>query len=237
MKLLWVHMGFYFKNTLRVPGFTIPTLLLPSLIYLFYGRLGQAESAAIPASFAAFAVFGVVFFQFGVSTTLDRFSPWAEFERSLPKPVWVVFGGRIANAMGLSLIAATLVLGCAVVWGGFSPSLPSLLKLYVALLLGAVPFGLLGIALGYWSSAKSALAIANLLYLVLSFLGGLWVPPSAMPESLQQVAQLTPTYHWGMLVWQSVLGYGYPWSSLLWLLGYTLCFYLLAKLGFNRARV
>ncbi len=63
----------------RLPAFVAPTLAFPPLLFLFFGapRADGADTAwAISASFAAFAVLGVLLFQFGVGIADDRDSPW-----------------------------------------------------------------------------------------------------------------------------------------------------------------
>ena len=61
---------------------------------------------------------------------------------------------------------------------------PRWFALAAALVVGALPFALLGIALGYWASPRGALPIANVLYLVLAFLGALWTTPRHLPGSV-----------------------------------------------------
>ena len=63
----------------------------------------------------------------------------------------------------------------------------------LALLVGTVPFAFLGIALGYWAPAEAALPIANLLYLVLAYAGGLWIRPSGLPAAVAAVSPYLPT--------------------------------------------
>ena len=60
-------------------------------------------------------------------------------------------------------------------------------------LAGVVPFAFLGIALGYWAPARGALPIANLLYLVMSYVGGLWILPSRLPAGVEAISGFLPT--------------------------------------------
>ena len=65
----------------RQPGFWIPTVLFPGMLYAFFGA--QVPTVAVPfamASFAIYAVVGVGFFQFGVSVAQDRESPFATWK-------------------------------------------------------------------------------------------------------------------------------------------------------------
>ena len=67
------------------------------------------------------------------------------------------------------------------------------LALAATLLLGAAPFAVLGIALGYWAPARGALPIANLLYLGLAYAGGLWFRARDLPAPVADVSPYLPT--------------------------------------------
>ena len=73
-------------------------------------------------------------------------------------------------------------------------------------MLGALPFALLGIALGYWASPRGALPVANILYLVLAFAGGLWTTPAHLPGAVASVSPLVPTRQFGNVLWGAAEG-------------------------------
>jgi ABC-2 type transport system permease protein len=77
-------------------------------------------------------------------------------------------------------------------------------------------------------------AIANVLYLTLSYAGGLWTPPDALPPGVRAVAALLPTYHWGKVIWAAALGL--PWQAVDWLAlaAWTPVFGALAAHGYLR---
>ena len=65
------------------------------------------------------------------------------------------------------------------------------------LLVGCIPFALLGIAFGYWLSPRAALPVANLLYLPLAIGGFLWTRPTEdVPRSVDIASQMLPTRSW-----------------------------------------
>jgi len=66
-----------------------------------------------------------------------------------------------------------------------------------ALLVGSIPFALLGIAFGYWLPPRAALPVANLLYLPLAVGGFLWMRPNQdVPHDVDVASQLLPTRSW-----------------------------------------
>ena len=59
------------------------------------------------------------------------------------------------------------------------------------------PFVFLGLTLGFLFSTNGAVAIANIVFLALAALGGLWIPIFALPNFLQDLAIFLPSYHLG----------------------------------------
>src|SRR5207244_9706282 len=83
----------------------VPTLFLPTMFFFLFavptvGERLPAEFAM--TSFAAFAVFGVAFFQFGVGVAADRSSRWERFLRVLPASPFV----RLSAQAGCALVFA-----------------------------------------------------------------------------------------------------------------------------------
>jgi energy-coupling factor transporter ATP-binding protein EcfA2 len=87
----------------------------------------------------------------------------------------------------------------------------------------------------YWSGHHAAPAIANLIYLPLSFASGLFMPLAQLPGFVQALAPYLPSYHYAQLAW-SALGAGREslGVSLLWLGGYTALFLTLAVKAYRR---
>src|SRR5581483_4016379 len=86
----------------------------------------------------------------------------------------------------------------------------------LALLAGSLPFVVLGLAIAYWASPKSALPAANLLYMLLAYAGGLWTGPGDLPRMIRALSPYTPTRQWGDVLWAAVAGA--PWRTSHWLL-------------------
>jgi ABC-2 type transport system permease protein len=220
----------------RMPAFTIPTALLPSLFFLTFGAQRGQQGGPPPllaTSFATFAVFAVVFFKFGVGTAIERAAPWTRYVRTLPLSPGSALAARSFTAVVFALIAAAAVFITARLITGEGLRLTQLASVFVGLLGGAVPFALGGLALGYRTSPRSAVAVANVLYLMLSYAGGLWTPPDALPPGVRAVAAFLPTYHWGRVVWTGALGL--PWRAADWLAlaGWTVAFGALALHGYR----
>jgi ABC-2 type transport system permease protein len=222
---------------LRYPTFSVPTLAFPALFFLLFVAPRSdtdADPTLLLASFAGFAVLGVSFFQFGVGIAAERESAWERFVRTLPVRVRVRFAARVLSAALFGLVSAALVVAAALATTDARLSALRWAALAGAVALGAVPFALLGIALGYWASPRSALPTANILYLVLAFLGALWTTPGRLPDSVTGVSPFVPTRQFGEVLWGATSGH--LWRPRDWLLlgAWAAAFAGLAVWGYRR---
>jgi ABC-2 type transport system permease protein len=190
----------------RQPGFWIPTVLFPAMLYAFFGANsgGGSWAANAMASFAVYSVLGVGFFQFGVSVAQDRESPFATWQKTLPGHVAYQWISRILASLVFITIAVLLVVLLALVMTDTRLETAAWLRLALVCFMCSVTATLMGIALGSVSSARAAVPIANLIYLPLAYLGGLWVPPVAMPAAINAISQWIPTRAMGELGWAAV---------------------------------
>lgn len=220
---------------LRHPGYVIPTLVFPAMFFLFFAAPhAGAVATAEMCGFAAFAVIGVGFFQFGVAAANDRISPWETYVRTLPVSAGTRLAARTASAAVFAAASAAVVVAAAAASTG--AGLPPLGYVELTLVLAAVlvPFALLGIALGYWATPRSALPIANLLYLAMSYGGGLWIPQGRLPAPVRAVSVFLPTRSVADLT--AGVARGSPWAAAPWLVlaGFTAAFGAAAVLGYRR---
>ncbi len=237
IRLVLRHLGTEIKGLLRVPGFLIPTLVFPSMFFLLFAApyLKTPEAAnQTTAGFMTFAFFTVVFFQFGVGLAQERENPWSTYVRTLPLAPWVRPLAFLGAGLCFALAAAGVVAAVAALATPIAPERASVPGLLAALILGAVPHGLFGIALANRTSAKAALPIANLVYLLLAFLGGLWMPPEVLPDWARAISPWLPTRHWAELVWAAASRTPWPGTSVFALFLYTLFFGFLAVRGGRR---
>jgi ABC-2 type transport system permease protein len=235
VKLAFLHARTATRELLRYPSFSIPTLALPAMFFAFFA-LPRAHGRAdvLVASFVAYAVLSVAFFQFGVGIAADRARPWERFVRTLPVGPASRLWGRVMSAAVFAAAAVGAVLAVAIPTTHPGLSLREWLRLTVALAIGSIPFTLLGIALGYWLPSRSALPIANILYLSLAYVGGLWTGPHGLPRVIEETGQVLPTRQWGDVLWPAATGA--PWQLEHWaaLAAYTALFAGLAAWGYRR---
>lgn len=221
----------------RQPAYIVSTVAFPVLFYTIFAVPESKETAAsnlLMASFSSFAVFGVVFLQFGVGTAQERTQSWYLFLKSLPLPASHLLGARLLSAILFSLLATAGVVLMALWQTPIELKQHQWVLFIFWLIVGGLSFSLLGISVGLWASEKAALPIGNLIYLPLSFAGGLWKPPEILPDSLRDVSVYLPTRHYGELVWSAIRDESFPKASLYGLVFWTLGFAILAYFGFKK---
>ena len=237
MRLVVLHARASTLELLRYPTFSVPTLAFPALFFLLFVAPRSdpdVDPTLLLASFTGFAVLGVSFFQFGVGIAAERESPWEQFVRTLPIRVRVRFAARVLSAALFGVASAAFVVAAALATTDARLTPPRWFALAAALVVGALPFALLGIALGYWASPRGALPIANVLYLVLAFLGALWTTPRHLPGSVAGISPLVPTRQFGNLLWGATSGHLWRPRDWILLLAWGVVFGGLGAWGYRR---
>lgn len=239
VRLLWAHARAETLARLRQPHYSVFTLLFPALVFIMFGlpyarRAGEDAAAAVMASFSAYGVIGVVLFQFGVGVATDRVSPWHRYVRTLPVGAGTLFAARLLSALGFALATAAAVAGLGVLLAGVRLDAAGWARLAAGLVLGGVPFGALGFALGSWTGPRAVVPLANLIYFPMAYAGGLFFPPETLPAVLQRAAPYLPTYRFGQVVWRAVAGEPWRAADWLWLAGCAAAFTGLALAGYRR---
>lgn len=223
-------------NLLRSPAYTVPTLLFPVMFYIFFGLMmmpGQAQWFL--CTFATFGVMGAALFSFGVSVATERAQGWLLLLRASPAPVSALIAGKAFGALLFALIIVVTLSVLAATFADVRLTTPQWLGLAAVLVSGALPFCLMGLALGLWLSPNAAPAVLNLVYLPLGFLSGLWIPASVFPTWLQSLAEWLPPYHLAAVALDVTGTKPADWApSIAVLLVFTLIFAVLTALGWRR---
>jgi ABC-2 type transport system permease protein len=235
MRLTLVHAAAMTRELARYPAYVVPTLLFPTAFFLFFAAPSASRYATVKmAAFAGFAAIGVAFFQFGVGIATERASPWEVYLRTLPLGVGTRLGARVLSAAVFAAAAATLVIMVALATTEAGLTAARWVELALVLLAGTVPFALLGVALGYWAPSRGALPIANLIYLGLSYAGGLWIRPSELPHAVHRVSPLLPTRALADALAGVVYGNAFAPQPWLVLVGFAAAFAALGAWGYRR---
>ena len=187
------------KN-LRAPEFLLPSLIMPVGFFTLFAVAipGTAQQAPyMLATFGVFSVMGPAIFGFGAGVANERERGWLNLKRAVPAPALSYLGAKVFSTLLFALAALSLVYIVAGFVAGVELQRSTWATLFAAHLMSAVPFVFLGLALGFLFSTNGAVAIANILFLLLSALGGLWIPIFVLPKFLQEFAVFLPSFHLG----------------------------------------
>lgn len=237
MTLLRVHTRIGFLDLIRWPGYVVPTVVFPAMFYLIFDLPFARRSAGVAnfttLAFIVFAIVGVTLYQFGVGIAQERGRPWERYLRVLPAPPFVRFAARIVTATIFGILTASVVAVAARAFTPIDLSLTQWLLVGLFAIAGAIPFVLIGISIGYWTSARAAVPIATAANLLLAYAGGLWMPPDELPKFVQTISPYLPTRAFADLLW-SVTGGGDATRGLTVLAAYGVTFAAIAAIGYRR---
>ena len=130
---------------------------------------------------------------------------------------------KLASALVVALPAMVLVCITALLSHHVSLSPTRWVAMLLVVWIGVVPLAILGLAIGYLVGDEIAFAVSMALFFALGAIGGLWMPLSTMPHSMQDIAHVLPPNGAAELGWAMVGGRGAVASAVfvlgLWALG------------------
>ncbi|GAA0816277.1 ABC transporter permease [Spirilliplanes yamanashiensis] len=209
MSLTLTHARFHLLEAVRIPVALIGSAFFPAASMLFFvvpfTRDDAVGATYATASMLTFTVMTTNLFQYGIGVATDRDQPWSPYLRTLPSGPLPSFAGRIVAGLAMMLLSLIPVLVVAALLTPATVSPGGLVAGLGALVLAAVPFTLMGLAIGYALPAKAAIVAAQVLFLPLAFGGGLFTGgPGNEPGFVATVAPYLPTRGAAELMWAAV---------------------------------
>ncbi len=230
-------------NRSRIPVYAISTIIFPLMFYVLFGIVlnsgkdRQEGATYLLATMGCFGIIAVSLFGFGVSLAMERGQGWLQMKRASPMPVSAYFLAKLFSAVVFSTIIMLLLLAVGIAFGGVRLPFATAAILVSILVAGSIPFGAMGLAIGYFAKPNSAPAVVNLIYLPMSFCSGLWIPLFMLPHGLRVLAQFLPPYHLAQLALNTI-GMGMnstpAWGHIEALVAFTLICLGFAAWGYRR---
>ena len=188
---------------LRTPAFAMPILAMPILFYTFFGVIlngsGHRPPGFADMMFVGWTVYGVMgpgLFGFGILVAVERNMGLMTFKRALPMPAGSYLAAKLMMAYVFAIVVMAMLVIAGLTMGHVTLSLQKLLTVAAVMSLGVIPACAIGLFIGAWAPASSAGAIANIVYLGMAFLSGLFFPLSGV---LHNIRAIWPTYHLAQL--------------------------------------
>ncbi|HET7467143.1 MAG TPA: ABC transporter permease [Candidatus Dormibacteraeota bacterium] len=230
----------------RVPAFGFFSLLLPLIIFVFFG-LRQATVPLYPhsaitvgtyvmTSMAAYTVGNVMVFSFGMALAIERGQKQDVLLRASPLPPAIYLLAKIVNAAIFALVALVVLFVFAHFSAQVDLATGTWVTLAARLLLGSIPFIGLGLGFGYLASPNSAPALINIIYLPIAFASGIFIPVNQLPDFIRGLAPYLPLNPFVELGWNAI---GIPTdrtvtTDVLYLVAYAVGFFALAVWAYSR---
>ncbi len=187
---------------LRTPAFSMPILAMPVLFYSFFGIMLAGRSAAGQLAnnlFVGWTVYGVMgpgLFGFGILVAVERNQGLLTFKRALPMPAGSYLASKLMMAFIFAVVVMAMLVMIGVTIGHVTLPAMTLLRVAAVMSLGVIPACAVGLFIGSYAPASSAAAFANIVYLGMAFLSGLFFPLSGI---LAKTRPIWPTYHLSQL--------------------------------------
>jgi len=244
-KIFLTEMRYEVLGALRRKAFTFSAIGFPVMFYCLFGLImnrneemsaGVSVAKYLLGGYAVFGALGAAIFGIGIGVAMDRNAGWLELKQASPMPPLAYVLSKCVMAVVFSLIIVSILTVLGIMLGHVHITFTEFWHIALFAAVGAVPFSCLGLAMAFLVPPTSAGGIANMIYLPMSFLSGLWVPIRFLPHILQQIAPIFPTYHLAQLMY-GALGaptLGSNLSHWMSLLGFTLLMLGITWLAFRR---
>ncbi|MDA3647519.1 ABC transporter permease [Saccharopolyspora indica] len=230
------------RGIIREPAALLFSIVMPVAFFaLFASLFGGEQGGAVPtgtimlATFGTFGVLSVVLTNPGIGVASDRERGWLRAKRVSPVPLGVTLTAKVVAALPYAIGVLIAMTATSALLGTLQASPGALIRLSVVLVLGALPFALFGLAIGFQVGANATTAILNALLFPMAIASGLWMPLSVLPGFFGQIAPFLPTYHLAQLALAQLDGSAALGHALV-LLGATAVTGTLAAVSYRHAR-
>lgn len=194
------YLSLELRRTLRNPRAILFTSLIPVMMYILFSASSSPGDTplevhrAVLASMVAYGAIGGALLATGPPLAAERATGWLRQLSATPLPASAAVIAKIAVCLTLAAFGATVVGGIGAVTGAELP-IGTLIELIVAMTLGAISFGMLGLIFGASITRPDTAQGATILtYLTMSAIGGLWVPVDQFPDWLADISAVLPSH-------------------------------------------
>lgn len=167
---------------------------------------GEGDSLAMIATYGAFAAVFVVVLNPGIGLAESRDSGWLRIKRVSGTPVSLTLIAKVVASVPYALAVLGAMVLTGAVFGDLGGAWTAVVRVSAALVLGALPFVFIGLAVGARAGANTATAVLNALLFPMVIASGLWFPLEIMPSWIQSLAPWLPTYHLAGLATAQITG-------------------------------
>ncbi|WP_333438590.1 ABC transporter ATP-binding protein/permease [Microcoleus sp. D2_18a_D3] len=185
---------------LRTPVFLLATLSLVAFVPLlqFIPDITEDFERQAIIYISGLILFTIVIERIGKRIAVERSEGWLKLLRTTPLPPIAYIVAKIGTALLLCTISLLLIFVLATWQLEITGDASSWLVIFICLILGIIPFAILGLAMGYLIDPRSADSILSLSLIVVPLTCG--QIPISESKIVQNLMALSPFYHYRELV-------------------------------------
>lgn len=205
-QLLWVELRDELLGIVREPTALFFSIAMPVGFFALLTSLWGGETSGstlagttMLATFGTFGVLGVTLFNPGVGVADDRERGWLRAKRVSATPLPVTLAAKCLATLPYAIGVLAAMTAASALTGTLDLDVMAWFRLVGVLALGALPFGLLGLAVGLIATPNATTAILQAVLIPSVIASGLMFPLDMLPEIVQRVAPALPPYHLAQL--------------------------------------
>lgn len=218
------------KSFWRNPAAAFFTFAFPLIFLVLFNLLFGSDKIQIGTSklsgstfyvpaIAAFSVITACYTNVAMSLTFSREQGVLKRKRGTPLPAWGYLTGKIAHSVLIAFLLVAIVTGAGLVFYDVNLSTSTLPAFIVTVLVGALTFPSLGVAVtSFVPNADAAPAVINATILPLLFISDIFIPLNNAPAWLVHVSNFFPIHHFAIAMQKSFTGIdagdGFRWGDL-----------------------
>jgi ABC-2 type transport system permease protein len=202
---------FEIMRALRNVRFLIMLIAFPVLLYLIYAKQhgtsqGLTVASLLLVSMAVYSGMGSAMFATGPQLARERSSGWMRQLRISPITTRGWFAAKLVQSILMIIPGLVVLTALALTYGHAHLAAGRVGMLAVVLVLGVIPFCVLGLVIGLVFDSQTAQVAQMITLLVLAFLGGIFIPWNSLPHAMQLIGKALPSYHLAQLGWNAAAG-------------------------------
>jgi ABC-2 type transport system permease protein len=190
------------KRTFRNVRFFAFSLAFPLVLYVVVvgGNRNLKNFAGTGLTFALYYMVGMVSWGTmtavtagGARIALERSIGWVRQLRLTPLRVPTYFGAKLLSGYAVAVVSIVLLYGAGYAFG-VRLTADSWIRMTVQILIGLIPFAILGIWFGHILSPDSMGPALGGITALFALLGGAWGPIAGSSGFVHKLAELLPSY-------------------------------------------
>jgi ABC-2 type transport system permease protein len=190
------------RRATRNARFLIFTIAFPVLMFLLYVGIfsdgDKSVTGVLMVNMTAFGALSGALFA-GGRVALERSVGWQRQLRLTPLSGPAYLTAKGITGMMLAVPAVVLVPLVGAVVEGVSLDAGGWLRVVLGTWLAVVPFALIGLLAGQIATPETMQPVMTIVMLVMSMLGGIFIPIDTMPGWMLDIAHVLPSYWLGQI--------------------------------------